>query len=128
MKTAQEYVDSLRKMNFQLYMFGERITNHVDHPIIKPTINRTAAAYELAQKPELEPIMTATSRLTGKMINRFCHIHRSAEDLVAKSKMCRMLDAYTGSCFQRCGGMDALNALSIVTGVKSIPAKEGARR
>jgi len=115
MKTAQEYIDSLRKMNFELYMFGERVTNHVDNPIIRPTINCVAATYELAGKPEFEPIMTATSHLTGKKINRFCHIHRSTEDLVSKSKMGRMLGAYTGSCFQRCVGMDTLNALSMVT-------------
>ena len=115
MKTAQEYVDSLRKMNFELYMFGERVSNHVDNPIIKPTINCVAATYELAGEPEFEPIMTATSHLTGKKINRFCHIHQSTEDLVSKSKMGRMLGAYTGSCFQRCVGMDTLNALSMVT-------------
>lgn len=115
MKTAQEYIDSLRKMNFELYMFGERVSNHVDNPIIRPTINCVAATYELAEKPEFEPIMTATSHLTGKKINRFCHIHRSTEDLVSKSKMGRMLGAYTGSCFQRCVGMDTLNALSMVT-------------
>ena len=115
MKTAQEYTDSIRKLNFQLYMFGERITDHVDHPIIKPTLNCMAATYELAEKPEFERIITAVSHLTGEKINRFCHIHQSIADLVNKSKMCRILGAYTGSCFQRCVGMDALNTLSIVT-------------
>ncbi len=113
MKTAQEYIDSMRKMNFELYMFGERVTNHVDNPIIRPTMNCMAATYELAEHPG--PIMTATSHLTGRTINRFTHIHQSIEDLVNKSKMGRMLGAYTGSCFQRCVGMDTLNALSIVT-------------
>ena len=110
MKTAAEYIDSLRKMKFELYMFGERITNHVDNPIIRPTINCVAATYELGG-----PLMTATSHLTGKKINRFCHIHQSTEDLVNKSKMGRMLGVHTGSCFQRCVGMDTLNTLSIVT-------------
>ncbi len=115
MKTKAEYVESMRKMHFELYMFGERVTNLVDDPIIKPTMNCVAATYELAEKPELEKVMTATSHLTGEKINRFCHIHQSIEDLVAKSKMGRLLGAYTGSCFQRCAGMDTLNALSIVT-------------
>lgn len=118
MKTAQEYINSMRKMNFELYMFGERITNHVDHPIIKPTMNSMAATYELAEEPKFpqyQNVMTATSHLTGKKINRFCHIHQSIEDLVNKSKMGRVLGAYTGSCFQRCVGMDTLNALSMVT-------------
>ncbi|MFC1967320.1 4-hydroxyphenylacetate 3-hydroxylase family protein [Chloroflexota bacterium] len=115
MKTAQEYIDSMRSMDFELYMFGERVTNHVDNPIIRPTMNCVAATYELAEKPELAETMTATSHLTGKKINRFTHIHQSTEDLAKKSMMGRRLGAYTGSCFQRCVGMDAMNALSIVT-------------
>ncbi len=118
MRTAQEYIDSMRKMRFELYMFGERIADHVEHPIIRPAMNCVAATYELADQakfPQYQAVMTATSHLTGKKINRFCHIHQSTEDLVSKSKMGRVLGAYTGSCFQRCVGMDALNALSMVT-------------
>ncbi|MGD1119458.1 MAG: 4-hydroxyphenylacetate 3-hydroxylase family protein [Dehalococcoidales bacterium] len=115
MKTKQEYIASLRKLNPELYVFGERVGNFVDHPIIRPSIECVAATYEVAERPEYREIMTAKSHLTGKMINRFCHIHRSNDDLVNKSKMGRWLGAYTGSCFQRCVGMDALNALSIIT-------------
>jgi len=115
MKTRAEYIESMRNMHFELYMFGERVKNLVDNPIIKPAMNCMAATYELAEKPEFDEIMTATSHLTGKKINRFCHIHQSIEDLAKKSKMGRILGAYTGSCFQRCVGTDALNTLSIVT-------------
>jgi len=115
MKTKAEYIVSMRNMHFELYMFGERVTNLVNNPIVRPTIDCMAATYELAERPEFEKIMTATSHLTGKKINRFCHMHQSIDDLVNKSKMGRMLGAYTGSCFQRCVGTDALNALSIVT-------------
>jgi 4-hydroxybutyryl-CoA dehydratase/vinylacetyl-CoA-Delta-isomerase len=111
MKTRQEYVDSLRRLNFEVYMFGERMTDIVDHPLVRPSMNAVAATYELAQGD----IMTATSHLTGKRINRFTHIHRSTADLVQKSKMGRLMGAYTGTCFQRCAGMDALNTLSVVT-------------
>jgi len=118
MKTAQEYLDSIRAMRFELYMFGERVVNHADNPIIKPARNCVAATYELAEEsrfPQYQDVMTATSHLTGKKINRFCHIHQSTGDLVSKSKMGRGLGVHTGSCFQRCVGMDALNTLSIVT-------------
>ena len=30
--TAQEYIESLRKLNTRVYMFGEKIENWVDHP------------------------------------------------------------------------------------------------
>lgn len=112
---AGQYEESLRKLNLVVYMFGKRVKNVVDNPIIRPSMSAVAATYELANKPEHEDIMTATSHLTGKKINRFCHIHQSLDDLVKKSKMGRLLGAYTGCCFQRCVGMDSLNALSIVT-------------
>jgi 4-hydroxybutyryl-CoA dehydratase/vinylacetyl-CoA-Delta-isomerase len=32
LKTAKEYIDSLREMKTRVYMFGEKIDNWVDHP------------------------------------------------------------------------------------------------
>ncbi len=113
--TAKQYEDSLRKLNLVVYMFGRRLENVVDDPIIRPSMNAVAKTYEMAGRPEYEEIMTATSHLTGKKINRFTHIHQSVDDLVKKTKMGRLMGAHTGCCFQRCVGMDALNALSIVT-------------
>jgi 4-hydroxybutyryl-CoA dehydratase/vinylacetyl-CoA-Delta-isomerase len=115
MMNAKQYEESLRKLNLVVYMFGKRIDNVVDDPIIRPSMNAVAATYELAQRPEWAELMTALSHLTGKRINRFCHIHQNRDDLVKKSKMGRMLGGHTACCFQRCVGMDALNALSIVT-------------
>lgn len=108
---AQQYEESLQKLNPEVYLFGKRIDNPVDHPIIRPSMNAVALTYELAHQPEYEDLMTATSHLSGKKINRFTHIHQSIDDLVRKSKMGRLLGRLTGCCFQRCVGMDALNAL-----------------
>jgi 4-hydroxybutyryl-CoA dehydratase/vinylacetyl-CoA-Delta-isomerase len=115
MMTARQYRESLRKLRLEVYMFGKRIENVVDDPIIRPSMNAVAATYELAARPECAELMTAVSHLSGKKINRFCHIHQNRDDLVKKSKMGRMLGGHTACCFQRCVGMDALNALSIVT-------------
>jgi len=123
MMTAQQYEESLRRLNLVVYMFGKRVGNVVDDPIIRPSMNAVAKTYELAHRPEHEDIMTATSHITGNKINRFTHIHQSIGDLVKKSKMGRLLGRETGCCFQRCVGMDALNALSIVT--FDIDAKHG---
>ncbi len=71
--------------------------------------------YELAHDPQFADLMTATSHLTGKTINRFTHIHQSASDLVKKVKMLRMIGRKTGSCFQRCVGLDAMNAVYTTT-------------
>ena len=115
MMTADQYEESLRRLNLVVYMFGKKLDNVVDDPIIRPSMQAVAKTYELAQRPEHEDIMTATSHISGKKINRFVHIHQSTADLVKKSKMGRLLGRETGCCFQRCVGMDALNALSIVT-------------
>jgi len=115
LKTPKEYEASLRKMNFTAYLMGERVEVPVDHPIIRPSMNSVAMTYTLAQEPEYEDLMTATSHLTGKKINRFCHLHRSTEDLVKKVKMQRLLGQKTAACFQRCVGMDAINAVDSVT-------------
>ncbi|MBW1895201.1 MAG: 4-hydroxybutyryl-CoA dehydratase, partial [Deltaproteobacteria bacterium] len=115
MMTADQYEESLRRLNLEVYMFGKRVKNVVDDPIIRPSMNAVAKTYELAGRPEHEDVMTAVSHITGKRINRFTHIHQSIEDLVKKSKMGRLLGRETGCCFQRCVGMDALNALSIAT-------------
>ena len=108
--TGAEYIESLRKLNTRVYMFGEKIDNWVDHPIIRPSINCVAVTYDLTHDPQYEDLMTATSHLTGHKINRFANIHQSTEDLKKKVKMQRLLGQKTASCFQRCVGMDAFNA------------------
>ncbi len=115
MLTGEQYLDSLRKLNLKVYMFGEKVENVVDHPIIRPSINSVAKTYQLTEELEHEDLMTATSSLSGKKINRFTHLHQSSEDLVKKVKMLRLLGQKTASCFQRCVGMDANNALDSVT-------------
>jgi len=113
--TPKEYIESLRKLNTRVYMFGEKIDNWVDHPMIRPSINCVAMTYALAQSPEYQDIMTVKSSLTGETINRFTHLHQSREDLVNKVKMLRLVGQKTASCFQRCVGMDAFNAVFSTT-------------
>lgn len=108
--TGEQYVESIRKMNMQIYMFGEKIENPVDNPILRPSLNSVKATYDLAQMPEYEDLMTTTSSLTGEKINRFCHLHQSTDDLIKKVKMQRLMGQKTASCFQRCVGLDAFNA------------------
>jgi gamma-aminobutyrate metabolism dehydratase/isomerase len=115
MMTSDQYLESLRKMDLKIYMFGKRVENWVDNPIIRPSINSVAMTYKLAQMPEYEELMTATSNLTGKKINRFCHLHQNAQDLVNKVKMQRLMGQKTAACFQRCVGMDAFNAIYSTT-------------
>ncbi len=115
LKTAEQYEESLRKLNLKVYLQGELVKNPVDHPIIRPSMNSVKMTYELAQDPEYKDLMTATSHLTNQTVNRFCHLHQSTDDLVKKVKMQRLLGQKTAACFQRCVGMDAINAVDSVT-------------
>lgn len=64
--TGEQYVESMRKLNLQVYMFGEKIENPVDDPILRPSLNSVKMTYDLAQMPEYEDLMTSTSNLTGE--------------------------------------------------------------
>ena len=108
-----EYIESLRGRDMKVYLFGELIKEPVDHPMIRPSINAVAETYDIANnEPELA---SSHSSLAGMKVNRFLHIAESAEDLVNQNKMQRKLGQITGTCFQRCVGMDALNSLYSTT-------------
>ncbi len=115
LKTPQEYLESLSQLKRNIYVMGEKVDNIIDHPIIRPSINSVAMTYKLALDPEYEDLMTCNSSITGEKINRFCHLHQSTDDLIKKVKMQRLLGQKTASCFQRCVGMDAMNALDSTT-------------
>ena len=110
LKTAGEYIESLRKLNLNLYLFGERVENWVDNPIIRPSINAMAMTYKLAHEPKNEALATTESMLTGKKVNRFSSLFKSTDDMVSKIKLQRELGQRTACCFQRCVGMDGINA------------------
>lgn len=113
--TSDQYIESLRKVKKRIFLGGKQVDNYVDHPIIRPSINSCAMTYELSTQPEHEELLTVTSSLTGKKINRFTHLHQSTDDLLKKVKMQRVLGQKTGCCFQRCVGFDGFNAVDSVT-------------
>ncbi|MBH5399030.1 4-hydroxybutyryl-CoA dehydratase [Bradyrhizobium sp. CNPSo 4010] len=112
-RSGAEYIESLRGRRLTVYLMGELVDEPVDHPMIRPSINAVARTYDLAnEEPALASVV---SPLTGADVNRFLHISTSSSDLVMQNKMQRRLGQLTGTCFQRCVGMDALNSLHSVT-------------
>jgi len=110
---GEDYVESLRGRQLDVYMFGKQVDDPVDHPIIRPSINALKATYDLAiSEPELATVL---SPLTGGRVNRFLHFAGSTDDLVMKGRMQRRLGQLTGTCFQRCVGMDGINVLHSIT-------------
>jgi len=108
-RTAADYIDSIRnRPHIVAYLNGELLTDLVNNPIVWPSVNSLAETYRLAEeRPELG---TAISSLSGMRVSRFLHIAESAADLVLQSQMQRELGRRCGCCFQRCVGMDAINA------------------
>ena len=112
-RTGEEYIESLKGRDLKVYLFGELVKEPVSHPMIRPSINAVAKTYDLAV--EEEELAFPKSSISGERVNRFLHIAESAEDLVLQNKMQRKLGQLTGTCFQRCVGMDAMNSLHSTT-------------
>lgn len=111
--SGQDYINSLRGRKLKVYLFGELVEDIVENPLIRPSINAVAETYDLAlSEPELA---SAISPFTGERVNRFLHVAMSRDEVVLQNKMQRRLGQLTGTCFQRCVGMDALNSLYSTT-------------
>ncbi|MCC6779262.1 MAG: 4-hydroxybutyryl-CoA dehydratase [Hyphomicrobiales bacterium] len=109
--TADDYIASLRNRRMNVFFMGQRVAEPVDHPVIRPSINAMAETYRLAtEQPEL-----ATAAVDGRSINRFLHVPTGPADLVGKHEMQRELGRRTGTCFQRCVGLDAISSCHSVT-------------
>lgn len=115
LKTPEEYVESLRALEIRAYVGGELVKSVVSHPAVWPHINTVSKTYELAHVPGYADVMTARSHLTGEVIHRYTHIFQGPDDLIKKIQMLRLLGQVTGTCFQRCVGLDAINAIYAVS-------------
>jgi 4-hydroxybutyryl-CoA dehydratase/vinylacetyl-CoA-Delta-isomerase len=112
-KTAEDYINSLRGRRMNVYFMGERVVEPVDHPVIRPSINAMAETFRVAtERPNLG---TVHSNISDRQINRFLHVPVNPAELVAKHEMQRELGRRTGTCFQRCVGLDAIGTCHSVT-------------
>ena len=110
---ADDYLASLRGRRMNVFFMGERVPEPADHPVIRPSINAMAETFRLAsERPELG---TVPSEIARQVINRFLHVPINPGDLVAKHEMQRELGRRTGTCFQRCVGLDAIGTCHSVT-------------
>ena len=115
MRTADEYVRSLRDLDTRIYVDGERVADPTVHPRLRPAMNAVAATYALAHDDRYRELATAHSEIIDGPVNRFTHLFATADDLRRKLEFQRVLGRLTGTCFQRCVGMDGLNALFVAT-------------
>ncbi|MCK4849033.1 MAG: aromatic ring hydroxylase, partial [Candidatus Heimdallarchaeota archaeon] len=113
MKTSKQYKEHLYNMKPNIYINGEQVKR--DDPRLAGSMLTISRTFECVDDPKLKDLITAKSHITGEQINRFTHIHQSVEDLLKKQDMTREICHYTGGCIFRCMGIDAMNALSIIT-------------
>jgi len=113
MKSFDDYYDRLLKMKPNIWIGEEKVGR--DDSRLQGGMNIIRETFDRAIDPEFEDLCTVTSHITGEKINRFCHIHQNIDDLLKKQRMTRVLCHRVGGCIQRCMGIDALNALSVIT-------------
>lgn len=115
LKTGDDYLASIEALDLHANVLGGGAQSTAGHPLVRPSLRAVAVTYDCAHDPEVRDLFRAHSSLTGGEVNRFTHLHRSADDLVKKVLMQRHCGNLTGCCFQRCVGMDAANAVYSVT-------------
>jgi len=112
-KGYEAYVERIRKMKPNVYINGKKVDRTGEY--LNGGLYVMKQTYDCAEDPRYEEVCTATSHITGEKVNRFNHIHQSMDDLLKKQRMTRLLCHRVGGCIQRCMGVDAINALSVVT-------------
>lgn len=113
MMSRRQYLDGLKQLQHRVFIQGEQASSVPDHPMSRPGAMAMAETYDQAERaPDL---FTAKSHLTGETINRFTHIQHNVEDLVNKILMLREMGRKTACCFQRCAGLDCINAMYSVS-------------
>ena len=113
LKTPERYLDEIRARDVRIFYRGQRFENPVDHPVAAPAARCLAETYAAALEPDTG--MAATSPLTGEPVNASNLLWRSREDLIARVKWERLIGRRTGRGALRSPGLDAINALAVVT-------------
>lgn len=115
LRSAQEYIEGIGKIDSKIYLGGERVNDVLDHPTTRTVIQANAKVYELSQEPQYREIMTAKSHLTGELISRNLHICQNTKDLEMRAEMALLTSQKLGTCNYRCPGCDVLNGLASIT-------------
>ncbi len=123
-RSLSEYRDSLRQFKPRVFIDGRRIDSVADEPLLQPGINAIGVTYDMANDPELAPLMRAIEQETGKSVDRMTQIDRTPEDLLAKLEAVRIMCRESG-CSQRYLVHDAFNGLYQAT--KKCDAAVGTR-
>jgi len=107
---GDDYRASLRNYTPTVYVRGRRVESVVDEPLLAPGVNAIALTYDVAHREAARDLALARQHSTGRIVSRFLHIDQTADDLLRKLELVRLVCREAG-CAQRYLSHDALNAL-----------------
>lgn len=108
--SSEQYRESLRSYSPNVIVKGQRIESVADSPWFEPGINAIGVTYDYALDEEHQHVSTAVDASSNEQVDRFLHINRTSDDLLAKLEYVRLVCQETG-CAMRYLTMDGLNAL-----------------
>ena len=86
MLKPEEYIETLRDGRRVFYK-GERIADVTANPELRVGIDLGASDYAMAADPKYRDVCVAQDEMSGKDINAFYKIPRSADDVMARSRL-----------------------------------------
>ncbi len=113
LKTPERYLDEIRGRDLRIFHRGQRFANAVDPPLAAAAARSVAETYAAALEPDSD--MAVHSPLIDEPINVSNLLWRDRDDLIARVKWERRFGRRTGRGALRSPGLDAINALAVVT-------------
>ncbi|MBM4329176.1 MAG: aromatic ring hydroxylase [Deltaproteobacteria bacterium] len=113
--TPEEFEVSLKRVKPRVFMNGKKVESVLDNRNTRTVVESNKASYAWAMDPRYERIMTCHSPLIDERVNRYTHVSRSIEDLVAKAQAGTFTAEHLGTCIYRCVGYDAFHSLAGTT-------------
>jgi 4-hydroxybutyryl-CoA dehydratase/vinylacetyl-CoA-Delta-isomerase len=102
LKNAEEYLESIDKIKYDVYIDGKKVSNPLKHPLIVPAVNSYKLLYQMQHDELYKPLMVTKSDLISGEVSRFLQPYRSIEDMVVALHMLRVTSQALGSCVLRC--------------------------
>ena len=84
-KNGKQHLESLRDGR-EVYIDGQRVENHVDHPAYRRSIRSAASLYDYQANPANVERMTFKSPTSGEAVNRMWQLPTSHRELVERRK------------------------------------------
>ena len=84
-RTAKSHLESLNDGR-EIYINGERITNHVQHPAFKNSVLSAAKMYDFLHEPQNVDRLTFRSPKTGEAVSKMWQLPTTYAELVDRRK------------------------------------------